>query len=175
MYYHVKGETYSKQVSDIIMEKAVAEISGAKYKDGDSYNNPKLDNEKDKLYGSSISMYDNTDTRVSLYVDYDDNGKNGELCVHYAEIQDNDDEKNREATTWKFDREVYKGFFISDFQMVRGDGLAGTTGTSLLEEYDITLDASKYDKSVMVIFMTIDSDKYGEYKTVRFVNMYNVQ
>lgn len=176
LYYHVKGETYSKQVSDILIEKAVSEIDGAKYKDGDVYNNPKLDDDNDKKVGSSISMYDKTDTRVKLYVDYgsDGTGNDGQLCINYAEIQDaSDSSRNRNATTWRFSNEVYNGFYISDFKLVRGDAL-DAEGADIVDEYGLTGDMSVYDKSVMVIFMTLYSDKYGEYKCTRFVKMYNV-
>ena len=70
LYFQVKGETYGKQVSDILMEKIQSEIEGAKF-DGDVVliGNGTAEGTESNVTGSNITLYDKTNTRVMLYTD----------------------------------------------------------------------------------------------------------
>ena len=167
LYYEVKGELYAKQVSDIVIEKISSEIDGAIYIDGDTSNNPRIDDDINNNKGTSISLVDKTDTSVMLSVEDE------RLVIEYMDIVDSEDSSNdRNATTWKFDENVYNGFAVSDFELIRGDGLESEE--SKIRDYGIDGSLDDYDDNIILVLITLDSPKYGEYKSYRFVKMYNV-
>ncbi|MCR5104569.1 MAG: prepilin-type N-terminal cleavage/methylation domain-containing protein [Eubacterium sp.] len=167
LYYQIKGETYAKQVSDIIIEKIASELDGAIYVEGDTVNNPQIDDDVKTKKGSKIALIDKTNTSVVLSV------RESRLCIDYMAIVDDDDPtKNREATTWKYDDSVYNGFTITEFEMIRGDGLVSEKDK--IRGYGIDGSLSDYDNNVILILISLYSPKYGEYKSYRFVQMYNV-
>ena len=167
LYYQVKGETNAKQISDIIMEKILFEIEGAKYDDAFDLwegDNPVVSNEWD-----SISLYDKTDTGVTL------KALNGELLVEYAAINNSvDPTKSRVETVWKFDRKVYNQYRIDELYFVPGQQiLSAGAKISDIAEYKVgNLSNLKYKDNVVVVFMKISSPKYGTYRTYRPVKMY---
>lgn len=197
IYYRIKAETYSKQISDIVLEKVASEIEGAAWKTGD-LDNPKIVsvaenklisqeiNDQDKAdaaeespdgRGSAIILYDKTDTRVMLYAE------NKELIVHYFEIYNTNESKRYSATDWKLQSSLYNGFTIEDLTFVRGGGnnlsafLASKVDGS--EETQGSLygisSVGSYGDDVIVIFLHMNSERYGDYYTYRFVRMYNVE
>ena len=166
MYYQTKGETYSKQVGDIIMEKAASEIEGAQFDITQPGNNPVLDGDASNTSGTSMTFYDRTDTNLTLKVE------NERFVIDYAEITGSPS-VNRAATTWKFDENIYRGFDITDFKIIRGDALSSYA--SEVGGYGITDNLDGYDEDVMLILLTIDNDRYGEYKFFRFVRMYQFE
>lgn len=167
MYFEVKGETYANQVSDILLEKTVSEIEGALYTEGDIINNPRIDGDVNNSFGSSLSVIDKTDTSVTIKVE------NSRLILNYDEIRDEQNEaNNRNATTWRFDSGVYNGFEITDFKLIRGDAISNHSSET--SEYGITASVGDYSKNVVLILLTLNSPRYGDYKSYRFVKMYNV-
>lgn len=172
-YYRVNGETYSKQVTDIIMEKISSEIEGAKYDPSE----PQWtgENEEDAeilanpVYSTdflSMSVYDRTDTRVKL------RQVNGELLVEYYQFTDKiDTNKSRNATVWKFDSNVYNGYSIEELYFVRGDKLENFTDA---EKYGLSTDEVTYGTDVVVVFMKLHHSKYEDYYTYRVIKMYYV-
>ena len=63
LYYQVKGETYGRQVSDIIMQRVVAEVEGAKYTNGNNSENPSVSGDK-----KTIQLYNRSDTKATISV-----------------------------------------------------------------------------------------------------------
>ena len=59
IYYTIKGEIYSREVSDIVMTKIVSEIDGAMYFEKLPTANPTISEDH-----KSIAFSDKTDTRV---------------------------------------------------------------------------------------------------------------
>ncbi len=168
-YYRTKGETYAKQVSDIILEKVVSEIEGAKYEpvaeDETSTVNPLISN---KHSSSTITLYDRTDTKVDIYADTGDK----ELKIYYYPIENKvDSSKSRSATTWKFDKGVYNGYSIESLTFVYGNELSSFSGAS---DYGFDTSNVTYGNNVIVVFLKMDSPKYDEYYTYRVVKMYNI-
>lgn len=175
LYYQVKGETYARQVADILMEKIAAEIEGAKYNKevpfGESGNpvvkyelNPQI-SQTEKI--SSVSLYDRTDTMVTIF------GSKGELLIDYAPISRADYE--REGTVWRFDEGVYNQYKITDLKFVPGDKMnqaSSRYGVDLVA-YGIS-SSTTYDRNIVIVFLTIESPKYGTYRTVRPVKMFYV-
>ena len=96
LYYEIKGETYARQVSDIVLEKIESEIDGAIYKTGATTDNPALTGSPLKY--SSITLYDKTDTQVKLVME------NNELIIRYSAIRDDtvpnhSNDRGKTATT----------------------------------------------------------------------------
>lgn len=166
VYYQVKGETYSRQVADILMEKISSEIEGAKYTEDATAGNPVIvannANAATDGYSSYVDLYDRTDTHVKIYA------QNKMLQIYYYPFRNNEAERN--GTFWRFDSKVYNGFMIEELKFIPGN----ETGTysETLQGYGIS--NVSYDDSIVIILLKLKSDKYGEYKSYRPVKMFNV-
>ena len=174
LYYQVKGETYGKQVSDIILEKAQAEIEGAKL-DGDVilFGEGETEGAADNTAGSNITLYDKTNTKVMLFADeLSDTCSDVVFKIHYYEFTNEEGKTN--ANTWKFDKNVYNGYQISELKFIRGGSLNDGTNQALANSYGIN-DTTGYGNDVVVILLKLHSERYGDYKSYRFVRMYNYQ
>ena len=168
IHYSIKGEMISREVSDILMNKIVSEIDGAKYygeeTEAAKYKNPQIDG------NTSITMYDKTDTLVTLKRDADKG-----LVVHYAEILVDGMKANpdsREPMDWYFDDAVYKGFQLTGLSFYRG----GSGTVSNAEEYGISdVNLSDYPPNVVLVLMKLKYDnEEDEYHYYRFVRMFNI-
>lgn len=174
LYFDAKGKTYANQVSDILMEKISSEIEGAKYDVGATFvpgviNNPVIGDSDTVTSGSTMQLKDKTDAKVTLSVN-----ENGYFEIRYEGYGTEGTDSYRKSTTWRFDKSVYDGFKISDFQLIRGDGMSSQTNSTIMSSYGIEGDVDYYDKNVIVILLTINSPRYGDYKYYKFVKMYNV-
>ncbi len=174
LYYQVKGETYGKQVSDIIMEKAQSEIEGAKL-DGDVilFGEGTAEGDTNKTSGSNITLYDKTNTKVMLYADYI-NGPSTEKVFKIQYFSFTNNEGTTNANTWKYDKNVYNGYQVSELKFIKGGSQNDETNRALATSYGIN-ETTGYGDDVVVILLTIHSERYGDYKSYRFVRMYNYQ
>ena len=164
LYYQVKGETYGRQVSDIIIQRVVSELEGAKWTSGGGSDNPTINSAM-----TSIELYNRSDTRATITC------KDKQLLVQYAAFS-NDDMK-KDETNWRFDEKVYFNYEIEELLFVPGSSLGASATSSVkttLQKYGLTAESLNYDSNIVLILMTINSDKYGTYRTVRPVKMYNV-
>lgn len=166
IYYSIKGEIYSREVSDIVMEKLVSEIDGAEYfKAGDTTGgvNPKVSTDY-----SYIDLCDKTDTHVKL------TAESGKLVIVYHEIKnpDNaDDPNNREESKWYYDDEMYNGYKINSLKFYRG----GTTDVvENASDYGISSNMSEYDTDTVLVTLELESNKNSVYYYSRYVKMYNM-
>ena len=165
IYYSIKGEMGSREVSDIVMDRIVSEIDGAKYfgsSEAHADDNPTIS-------ADEITLCDKTDTRVSLSMD------DGKLIVHYFEkVVDGSigSPNSRYATDWSFDDSFYKGFYLTNLSFYRGGG----TTPSNLNEYGLAdVNLSQYPTNVVLVLMEMKNDRYsGVYRYYRFITMYNV-
>lgn len=164
IHYEIKGELLSREVSDILMEKMVSEIDGATYYGIGNDGNPKILNSN-----SEIELTDKTGTRVTLKM------SDSQLVVHYHEIEIDgsaDDPKSRKASDWKFDKNLYKGFYLTGLSFYVGGG----PDPSDLNKYGLSsVSMSNYPSNVVLILMKMKrqgSDE--EYHYYRFVKMYNI-
>ncbi len=171
LYYHVKEETYSRQVSDIVMKKIESEISGAKYYTDEELleNNPQIQslNAEGKReaaengVGDSIRLFDKTDTQVMLYMD------NNQLKLRYFGFTGSDGTVFDDID-WQFDEAAFKGYTVEDITFVAGDKLG-----NFADRADYGCTASAFGKDVVVVFLTLDSEKYGTYKAFRAVRIFS--
>ena len=171
-YFMTTGETNAKQVMDIVMGKVSSEIEGSKYRDKDVVNNFAIDGDSTKISGNTATMYDKTDTRVRIGVN-----SSGYLEIYYYPIEDDDESVARKATIWKYSDKMYDGFTISDFEIIKANKLNEYKNIDLnhekkLQNYGVN-STSGYGDNVVVVLMTLNSGRYGDYKTCRFIRMYN--
>ena len=182
IFYQVKGETYSRQVSDIILGKIESELDGAEYDAGVA--NPKFGTEEVTVGAGTVNvdyieLFDKTDTHVAISHD----PKKKALKIHYYPIEYVDPAKaslNRVETDWYFDESVYNGFKIEDMKMIRGDQLytllaEGDSSPYQLSKYGIdNVSAGEYPENVVVVLLHLNHYTYGDYYTYRFVRMHNL-
>ena len=163
LYYQVKGETYGRQVSDIIVQRVVSELEGAKWKEG-SNENPKISADK-----KTIELYNRSDT--SAVITTTDN----QLLIRYAAFSNDDMTKGE--TKWKFDKKVYFNYEIEEMLFIPGSAIG--TGLSAemkskLQSYGVDAENLSYDNNIVLILLTVKSEKYGTYRSVRPVKLFNL-
>ena len=160
-YFNVKGETYAKQVTDIVMEKIASTLEGAKYDKDITHDNPAVLNNNTR-----VRLRDRTDTKVIIYAE------EGEVRFFYAQItNETESSKNREATIWRFDDAMYNGFTVEELYFVPGNEIGSFEKAS---EYGMSTAGASYGNDVIVILMKMSSPKYGDYYAYRVVKMYYV-
>lgn len=164
MYFEIKRENYSRQVTDIILEKVESEIDGAEYKKEAVSENLRIQSSTGADTGGSLDtgdtiiLSDKTGTKVKVYAD------SGELIVYYYPIGD-----SYSATNWKFDKSVYNSFKVEELLFVKGDKISGFGRAA---EFGLT-NPGTYGKDIVVVFLKVHSPEYGDYYAYRFVKMYN--
>ncbi len=182
IYYDVQGETYARQVSDIVLRKISGEIEGARINLADPTTAPVIyqtaeDAGAGNRSGYKIELFDRTDTRVQMYEDQ------GVLVVRYAainpdmEITDEDyDTEHFEETRWTFDEKMYMGFTIKELRFVPANqGVTAEISPGAVEEeagYSLT---AEYPGNVIGVYLTLESPKYGEFYSYRYIKMYNLE
>ena len=170
MYYDIKGEIYSREVSDIVMEKLASEIDGAEYYNGsgNSLNNPTIASDN-----KTITLTDKTGTRVSLTSSEDKGVIIKYLGYSYRVNGFVVADKSRDATEWFFDKAVYNGFTIEDMQFYKG-GSSSSITPAVATEYNVSSDLSGYGEDVVLVLLKMKSERYGTHYFNRFIRMYNV-
>ena len=175
LYYHVRGESYARQVGDIICAKIVSEIEECNYnKYNDAYN-PCIFEESslsvgnnDSIDGNSLMLYDETDTKVRIFA------SDGILKIFYYPITDETAEEGPQkiaSTYWTFDKKVYNGYEIKNLKFAPANNQLNSDCASEFSQGSVVPD--DYPSNVMVVYMTLKSEKYGTYNICRYVKMYN--
>ena len=191
IYFDAKGETYARQVSDIVMRKVAAEIEGATINVNDATTHPAIyrtedDAAADYRSGYKIDLYDRTDTHIQIYEE------DGLLKIKYFPINmeleagEVSDEERYEQTIWSFDESVYQGFEIKELRFVPAN--QGITAGEI-EENEVSSSAGistvnyaaegeedipEYPGNVVGIYLTLKSPLYGEFYYYKYVRMYNL-
>ena len=156
LYYQVKGETYSAQVADILMEKISSEIEGAKYSEsgvGNPVISPGTSSE-----GSYVDLYDRTDTHVKI------GQESGYLYIYYYEIRNNDAQVRKE-TVWRFSENIYNTYKITDLKFLPAEDINIGAYNDIISEYGLSASNLNYPKNVVLVLMEIKSERYGAFKT----------
>ena len=166
LYYRVRGESYARQVGDIVAKKITSELSGAEYAN-DSSIDPIIEKKNpndETVDGNVITVVDSTDTKISMYA------QDGILKIYYHKITDeNDSDNNREPVIWTFDKKMYNGYQIDSLDFAQA---CSSKNTALATKYDVTA-TTDYPTNVIVVYMKLSSPKYGKFTVVRYVKMYN--
>ncbi len=166
LYYRVRGESYARQVGDIVAKKITSELSGAEYAN-DSSIDPIIEKKNpndETVDGNVITVVDSTGTKISMYA------QDGILKIYYHKITDeNDSDNNREPVIWTFDKKMYNGYQIDSLDFAQA---CSSKNTALATKYDVTA-TTDYPTNVIVVYMKLSSPKYGKFTIVRYVKMYN--
>ena len=159
-YYTTKGEIYSREVANIVLEKIASEVDGAEFPtDPTLYPSVAADH-------LSIDLCDKTDTHIIIRRNDAD-----KLEIYYYEIGSPGGENYRSESNWYFDDSVYNGFFVDDLKFYRG---GDTIDASLAADYGLTgIDLSDYKDDVVLVLLKMHSEKYGVYYYHKFIRMYN--
>ena len=189
IYYDVKGETYARQVSDIILKRIAGEIEGANISldNPDSY--PVIyrsakDVSNDNRSGEKIELYDRTNTLVQIY------GEDGLLKIRYLPINPDMDPsdpdyatKHFDETIWTYDEKMYLGFTVKEIRFVpaQQNDVDSMRQNEQGQYYQATFDemagnevSHEYPVNVIGVYLTLHSPKYGDFYTYRYMRMYNI-
>ncbi len=166
MYYHIKGETYAKQVSDIVLEKVASEVEGAKYEEPVTEGEESAINPVIAPDFSSMTLYDRTFTKVTMVK------TDGLLEVRYSKFEnDETPEASRNGTIWRFDKNVYNGYSIDSLKFVSGSKISSFDDAA---DYGFKETDLKYNDNIVVVFLKLTNPKYYDYYSYRVIKMHNV-
>ncbi len=183
VYFDVKGETYGRQVSEIILGKITGEIEGAKVSLENPYTQPVIYQEPadamaGNRFGFKMDLYDRTDTHIQMYAE------DGQLKIRYLEINPEKEDSTPEykeghydETTWTFDDAVYQGFYVKDLKFVQANqGIGNAVSQNTLPEKEAYGEDNDvdYPGNVIGVYLTLQSSQYGEFYAYRYVRMYNL-
>lgn len=178
VYYRIQGLSYGRQVADMILDKLEEEISGAQVdiqmgegetsaielKRGSTTTPDQLEIKADGL-GSHVKLY----ADVPSFTATNPEQNFSQLIVHYEPVvkskPDGSSEEIYKAVDWTFDKNAYLGYSVKQLSF---DVPACDDGGHLKSD-------AKYNQNVILVSLTIESPKYGEYKAKRYVECYNFQ
>lgn len=150
IYHSAKAATYGMEVSNMISNKVVGQIEGAK----DS--TPVV-----VTSGAggidTISFMDETGSKVSISAAPQTMPGGGStpgnyMCIYYDEVTDGS--VKYDAVEWRFDSEAYMGYTVS--------------------ELDFEYPGTEYGKNVLRMNLSLHSEKYGEYETAYYIKCVDV-
>lgn len=183
IYYDVKGQSYGRQVADLLLSKITGEIEGAKLAGDNKYTHPVIyQDPADALAGNrsgyKIDLYDRTDTHIQIYAE------DGLIKIRYFEInppkEDSTEEyrkNHRDEVIWTFDDAVYMGYVVKSLRFVPANQGTGTSDSETLENaaYDQqTVGENDYPGNVVGVYLTLESSQYGEFYAYRYVKMHDM-
>ena len=185
VFFDVKGQSYGRQVADIVLGKITGEIEGAKISTAPgSYGQPLIyqtpaDAAANNVSGFKIDLYDRTDTHIQMYAE------DGVLKIRYFEINPPKPKStpeyqagHRDEVIWTFDEAVYQGYKIKSLRFVPANmgRAANETIDSTIEDaaYDYTYEEDEYPGNVVGVYLTLESPQYGEFYAYRYIKMYNL-
>lgn len=174
VYHQIRGLNNALQVSDTLMDKITGVFEGAQV--GSAKGHLVKDSRTLKVAsdGSFVDLYDRTGSHIVITTT-DSGGvipgrdmpsevlKNQLLIYYYPVITSRTDPTGTEikesvydGVDWRYDTSAYMGFSIKslDFSWVGKDGGA-------------------YPENVFKVELVLTSDRYGEFKSTRFVECYN--
>ena len=141
IYYAAKGASYGLEVSNMISNKIVRTLEGAR--------TMSVTDES----GSGISFIDATGSEVTIETVAGEDGSY--INIHYEPATYNSTEY--EAVDWKFDEKAYMGFSVETLKFTHPNG-------------DITEESSQpYPDNVVEMELVLKSDRYGAYGTTRYI------
>ncbi len=166
VYYSAKSIQGGMQVSSIINTKITGEIEGALVEG--SVN----DNSTMSIYisddGHKIELNDNSGSHIYITSDkVFDNDENKYMLIYYYPIAE-EDENTGVVTTgtgskWTFDNKTYMGYRVKDLKFEKLSELSDTSDP----------DYGKYNGNIIRMTLTLNSEKFGDYTTLTYIECYN--
>lgn len=165
VYYQAKSIQTGMQVSSVINTKLAGEIEGA------LTNGSVHDDSNVSIYisdsGHRIELNDNAGSHIYITTQKASGEDKGYMLIYYYPIASEDEETGKvtedKGSNWTFDRKTYMGYQIKD---LRFEKLADITDTE-------DADYGKYPGNIIRMTLTINSEKYGDYTTVNYIECYN--
>jgi len=168
LYFHIRAESYARQVGDIITGKIASEINGAMYDDAYTSLNPVIEDDFEGMdvTGNVLTLYNREETGISMFA------SDGILYIYYMEIKDETDpDSDRKAVLWTFDKTMYNGYTIESLEFVPAND---PYNSNLSVKYDAgDTDPNDYPSNIVAVYMKIKSEKYGSYNMCRYMKIYN--
>lgn len=171
VYYRIQSVNYGLQVSDTLMDKIAGEISSAQV----GVRETGVENEDlntgytlqiiekegaDGIVDTAIDFYDGSGSHIYIANGIPMQGGDKQLLIHYYSVKTvQPDSSKKEAykpVDWTFDKKMYLGYKIKKLEF------------SLADPKGIV-----YPKNVIKIDLTIESEKFREYSSTRYVECYN--
>jgi hypothetical protein len=164
IYYQARGTSYGMQVSEILASKIVGMVEGAQVvnslEDTDDVANVtmtaenaavliKQGAEENRL--DSIDLVDATGSRVRIGTKQNDD--RAYLCIHYYPVISGGDVIYK-AVDWEFDEKTYLDYSIKSLTFEKPEG---------------------FPENIIKLKLTVVSDKYGEYSTAKYIELYNFE
>lgn len=147
IYYAAKGASYGLEVSNMIANKIVGMTEGAE-------SMPQI-----KENGEAVSFTDTTGSQVTIGTAEQEGGTY--LNIHYEPSSYQNIEY--EATDFKFDTKTYMGYEIESLVFSHPDGEGTGDGKKA------------YPDNVIRMELVLKSEKYGSYRTTRYMKCVKVQ
>lgn len=157
-YYHAKGVSYGREVTNIIMTKVCGEIEGAQTGSTiltESGETPTADTVTMTITpeGDKIKFYDKTGSQVMITT------MDERLLIYYYPVTTVSEHGGNktvryEAVNWTFDEGMYMGYKVSKLK------------------FEIA-DAAEYNRNIIKMTLVLTSDRYGEYESVQYIECYN--
>lgn len=147
IYYAIRGNAYGLEVSNMISNKLVGQIEGAR-----ASLTPKVDRDGSEI--ESLTFIDSTGSKVTVTAK---NGVSSDVGTYIDIYYDAVTEGSvpYDAVDWTFDSKAYMGYNVSTLKFVDpGDD---------------------YPDNVMKMILGLESQKYGEYVTSYYIKCVNVE
>jgi prepilin-type N-terminal cleavage/methylation domain-containing protein len=139
MYFHIKGESASKQISNIILSKISSEIEGS--------------TEFEIIDDETVVLNNRSNTKIQIF------SSSNKFKIRYFSVV-NDDVK-KEETIWELDDKVYNGFKVDSLKFIKANTLTSYSDSSLKEYGLYDFKDKEYNDNVVIILLKITSPRYG--------------
>lgn len=147
IYFAAKGATYGLEVSNMISNKIVGQIEGAKGAKAPvvTANGSNID---------EISFMDSTGSNITVSaVPFSAEGESGTyMNIHYDEVTEGS--VKYDAVDWKFDSKAYMGYVVRELKFEKL--------------------GANYPTNVIRMKLVLHSERYGDYTTEYYIKCANV-
>lgn len=165
VYYSAKSIQTGMQVSSIINTKITGEIEGALVEGSvNDDNNVSIYISED---GHKIELNDNAGSHIYITNEKPDGQDKGYMLIYYFPIAEHDEETGAvtlgTGSNWTFDSKTYMGYKIKELKFEKLSELS--------DAFDP--DHENYNGNIIRMTLTINSERYGDYTTVTYIECYN--
>lgn len=165
VYYSAKSIQTGMQVSSIINTKITGEIEGALVEGSvNDDSNVSIFISED---GHKIELNDNAGSHIYITNEKPDGQDEGYMLIYYFPIAEQDEETGTvtlgTGSKWTFDSKTYMGYKIKELKFEKLSELSDASDS----------DFENYNGNIIRMTLTINSERYGDYTTVTYIECYN--
>lgn len=157
-YYHAKGVSYGREVTNTLTTKICGEIEGAQTGSTILSENGEILTADTVTMtitpsGDKIKFYDKTGSQVMI------TAVDGRLLIYYYPVTTTSEYGGSkitryEAVNWTFDEAMYMGYRISELKFEPAN-------------------PAEYEKNIIKMTLKMTSSKYTDYESVQYIECYN--